>query len=100
MVTIGCDPEFFLKLRSNGANRSAHGIVPGTKKEPHKLDKGAVQLDGTAVEFNIEPAKSPKDFTNNIESVLKDIRKIVPERYAFNFSPSVVYGAKYFDKKV
>lgn len=96
-VSVGADPEFFLKDKRN-RNISAHGIVPGTKREPHKLKDGAIQLDGTAVEFNIAPAQTPEQFENNIRSVLGEVRKMVPDKYRFNFSPSVKYAKGYFDK--
>lgn len=74
-VTVGCDPEVFLH---DGAQFiSAHGLFPGTKKEPHKVDKGAVQVDGMALEFNIEPANSEEEFNNNIVTVLKQMTEMV-----------------------
>lgn len=95
--TLGADPEFFLKNKRN-SNRSAHGLVPGTKEEPHKLPFGACQLDGTAVEFNIKPATVAREFEENILSTVREIRRIVPSEYSFNFSPAVFYSEKYFDK--
>lgn len=97
-VLIGADPEFFLKEKRTGRNISAHGLVPGTKNKPHKLKRGALQLDGTAVEFNIDPAENAHEFKGNINSVLGQIRKLIPEKYDFNFSPAVKYGPKYFEK--
>lgn len=96
-VLIGADPEFFLKEKRTRRNISAHGLVPGTKAKPHKLDGGAIQLDGTAVEFNIDPAKTRAEFNENVKKVLAQVRKIVPDKYDFNFSPSVKYGPKYFE---
>jgi len=96
-VLIGADPEFFLKDKRTRRNISAHGFIPGTKDKPHKLNGGAVQLDGTAVEFNIDPAKNAREFNTNVQKVLEQIRKMVPEKYDFNFSPSVKYGPKYFE---
>lgn len=96
-VLIGADPEFFLKEKRTRRNISAHGLVPGTKDKPHKLKHGAIQLDGTAVEFNIDPARDTFEFKQNIQSVLNDIRVMVPQKFDFNFSPAVKYGPKYFD---
>lgn len=96
-IKIGADPEFFLTDKETKKPVSAHGLVPGTKKKPHKLDAGAVQLDGTAVEFNIEPAATAFEFTHNITVVLKQIREMIPEKYDFNFSPVVTYSKAYFD---
>ena len=96
-VLIGADPEFFLKEKRTRRNISAHGLVPGTKDKPHKLRYGAIQLDGTAVEFNIAPAKNSTQFIAHVNTVLDQIRKLIPEKYDFNFSPTVKYGPKYFD---
>lgn len=98
-MTLGCDPEFFLKYRTTGHRVSAHDIVPGTKAQPHKLPNGgSVQADGTAVEFNTEPATSAKEFADNVESCLSDIRKMVPMKYSFCFTPVVKYGEQTFKK--
>ncbi len=58
--TYGCDPEVFLMVGDKYV--SAHGLFPGTKAEPFKVEKGAVQVDGLALEFNIDPAKTPEEF--------------------------------------
>jgi hypothetical protein len=92
--TIGCDPEFFLKEGDNYV--SAHDLVPGTKYDPFPLDGGAVQADGTAVEFNILPAGSSEEFSLNISRVLQQIRELVPARFSFYFRPSVEYDPAYF----
>lgn len=97
-LLVGADPEFFLKHRRTRQNISAHGIVPGSKDNPHKLNKGAVQLDGTAVEFNIDASSSSAIFRDNIKEVLRQIREMIPEKYDFNFTPAVKYGPKYFNK--
>lgn len=97
-LLIGADPEFF--LRKGSRNVSAHGLCPGTKKEPHKIDKGAVQLDGTAVEFNIDPASTSVAFAANIKKVMEGVREIIPKNFKFHIKPSVKYGKDYFDKEI
>lgn len=96
LLTIGADPEFF--LRKDGEFVSAHDIVPGNKHKPWPLSHGAVQADGTAVEFNITPAKTAEQFTTNIRNTLIDIRKMVPKEYEFCFIPAIEYQPGYFDK--
>lgn len=97
-MTLGCDPEFFLVKRGNYARVSAHDKIPGNKREPHKLPNGgAVQADGTAIEFNTEPATTSKEFADNIESCLNDIRKMIPSSYLFYFHPVVKYPDKTFE---
>lgn len=93
-VTIGCDPEFF--LYKDGYPVSAHDIVPGTKEEPYKLSKGAVQRDGMAVEFNIDPASTPEEFADNVLTTIGDIRQMVPKEYKFKYYPSVEFKEYYY----
>lgn len=92
---IGADPEFFLKCGQ--VPISAHLIVPGTKYEPHKVKKGAVQVDGVAAEFNIDPATSAKAFKTNIKTVLRQLRDMVPEMYQFEFTPVMNIDLDYFN---
>lgn len=95
-VTVGADPEFFLK-DAKGVNVAAVGLIPGTKDKPFPLRKGAVQLDGTAVEFNITPALTKLGFVTNINSTLNAVRRMIPKDFAFDFTPAVQYEKKYFD---
>lgn len=80
MFTIGADPEIFVKRK--GLAFSAHGLIPGTKKEPFPVQNGAVQIDGTALEFNINPTNSNdfEGFNHNVTSVMAQLSKMVKER--------------------
>lgn len=97
-LTIGCDPEFFLLDTQLGTYVSAHNILPGTKEEPFKVDGGAVQVDGVAVEFNTDPACTAQEFAHNIRTVLGELRKMIPAKYVFDFRPAVVFEPSYFKK--
>lgn len=96
-VTIGADPEFFVSIK--GELVSAHGLVGGTKEAPLPVDKGAVQVDGMALEFNIDPSDKLQDFSYNIHTVLKGMRKLIPEEYDFEFKPTAEFGKEYIDKQ-
>jgi hypothetical protein len=50
-VSVGADPEVFVR-NAEGEPVPACGLIPGTKAEPHRVDSGAVQVDGLALEFN------------------------------------------------
>lgn len=89
---IGCDPEFFVKDRATGVPVSAYNLVPGTKKEPFVVDDGAMQVDGMALEFNTNPAKTFNEFNHNIVSVMNVMRQIVPKELEFSIVPSVVFS--------
>lgn len=74
-ITIGADPELFLMKKD--AFISGHTFPCGTKKQPRKTKHGFVQCDGIALEMNIPPAKTKKEFCNGIHGTLADLRKIV-----------------------
>lgn len=75
-ILIGCDPEVFVK--QGGVFKSAYNLIRGTKAEPFKVKDGAVQVDGMALEFNINPAEDENGFVHNIQSVYDQMCKMVP----------------------
>lgn len=75
-VLVGCDPEVFVK--QSNVFVSAHGLIPGNKATPHKVPNGAVQVDGMALEFNIDAAADENTFVGNIESVLATLKSMCP----------------------
>jgi hypothetical protein len=92
---FGCDPELF--VFKDGIPVSAEGLIPGTKSAPHKVEGGAVQVDGMAAEFNIEPATTFKDFNHNIELVMKQLTTMLPEGHELRAVPAVVFDKEIFD---
>lgn len=72
--TIGCDPEAFL-ADVHGNLRAACGLIGGSKHSPLPLttlgDGFAVQEDNVAIEFNIPPASSAREFVDSIQRTLK-----------------------------
>lgn len=96
-ITIGTDPELF--VNKNGIPHSAHGLVAGSKYEPQVVTKGAVQVDGMALEFNTDPAHSLEEFKTNIGTVLFELRKLVPKEYEFNISPTADFTKEHMDEQ-
>ena len=94
--TIGADPEFFVK--KFGRLVSAHGLVPGSKDVPHIVPKGAVQVDGMALEFNIDPAADYAAFEDNMSSVLTSITAMVPG-YEIFIEPVADFGTEYIQSQ-
>ena len=76
MITIGADPELF--AAKDGQWVSAHNLIPGTKKDPFPVEKGAVQVDGVALEFNVDPASTYEEFQSNLDSVMSTLIAMVP----------------------
>ena len=75
-ILVGSDPEIFVK--QDGQFICAHNLIPGTKENPHKVDKGAVQVDGFALEFNIDPAANVQEFLLNHNTVMATLARMVP----------------------
>lgn len=97
-LTIGCDPELFLTHGNKFI--SAYGLFPGTKEDPFPLEKGAVQVDGTALEFNIDPVTTEDEFVDNIKTVLaqmKDMVREVDPDLKINFLPVARFDPKDFE---
>lgn len=99
--TIGCDPEVFVSHK--GKITSAYGLIPGTKESPHKIAKGAIQVDGMALEFNTDPVvlESYGDgvtrWCSNVRNVLQGLRNTLPEEYAISIRPSHKFGKEYIE---
>lgn len=97
---IGCDPEFFVS--KDGKPYAAIDLVPGNKEAPYKVDSGAVQVDGLALEINTNPVPSDdfKAFNEAILKVLKTTHAMVKAKdptLAFNIVPSVEFEKGYYD---
>lgn len=91
-ITIGADPEVF--VTKDGEFVSAHKLVQGTKSEPYKVNRGAVQVDGMALEFNIDPAGDRETFLLNINTVLHTLASMVPE-HELSFSSVADFSKEY-----
>ena len=97
-ITIGCDPEFF--VQNKGKFVCAHGLVAGTKHEPCPVNNGAVQVDGYALEFNINPARSPEEFSMYVEDVIGTLRRMVDKKYKFVLGcPTADFSPEYMAKQ-
>jgi hypothetical protein len=92
-VLVGADPEIFM-FDQAGKPVSAHGAIQGDKKNPFKVEHGAVQVDGMALEFNIDPASSKEEFSRNIQAVLATLTSMVPG-YTLKSCPVAEFGAEY-----
>jgi len=102
---IGADPELFITRKSELKKEkkffwTAHGVYPGSKYDPFPVKGGAIQVDGCAVEFNINPSKTYKQFYGNIRSVLKEIKKRTPKDMVLCANPEANFEEEYFSKEV
>lgn len=97
-VTIGADPELF--IYSGSIAVSAHALLPGTKWNPVKVPRGAIQVDGVAAEFNIDPAKNRTEFLRNIKHVRSLLEKFLKKEnphLELRAEPVAWFNPVYFD---
>jgi hypothetical protein len=102
-VLIGADPELFAFDKSLGQYVSVHNLLEGDKKNPMPVKHGAVQVDGTAAEFNITAAASEKEFMDRIAIVHQQIESIIQKRnpnVVLVSQPWVEYPMDYWTKEI
>lgn len=80
-VLVGADPELFAFHKETGEAVSVHDKLPGSKDMPVKVPLGAIQVDGLAAEFNIEPADNSLDFMKNINHVRRILTGILNKQH-------------------
>lgn len=99
-IKIGTDPEIFLRSKTTGRIVSAAGKFPGTKEEPYPLHRGALQVDGHALEFNTEPVSTDNEFVDVVSYVFNQVKgfvRAVDEDLEIALEPVVHFDATYFD---
>jgi hypothetical protein len=97
-VLIGADPELFA-FKGNKPI-SVHNLLTGDKKNPLPVDEGAVQVDGTAAEFNIVPTDSEKVFVERIAKVRNNIQSIIQKvdsKVVLRSIPAVRFDKDYWE---
>lgn len=95
-LTFGADPELFV-VNPDGDYVSAEGLIPGTKDEPYKVDYGAVQVDGMAAEYNIDPVDNFLEFKRNNKAVRKQLEKMLPKGYKLVCAATAEFKPEHWD---
>lgn len=96
-LTFGADPEMFI-VDEDGEFVAPDNIIPGTKEEPYKVEFGAVQQDGMAAEFNIDPVDNYKDWERNLTAVMKQMGAMLPPGHKLVAKSSAVFSEKQWDE--
>lgn len=92
-ITIGADPEFFVRHRNHYI--SGHVFACGTKRKPLPTEYGHVQVDGVALEVNVKPSETRADFIRNVRGVMSDVQYVMDKKVAgckLVAKPSVFFG--------
>lgn len=93
---IGTDPELF--VTKGGKLQSAFGLIKGDKANPFVVDKGAVQVDGMALEFNTDPTDCEDTFVSHLSTVMKQLQEMIPD-YEFFVEPTAEFGKEYIEEQ-
>lgn len=96
-LLIGADPELFVYDKKGRKFVTGYDLIPGTKDKPHPVDKGAVQVDGMALEFNIDPAKDYNEFEHNINTVMGRLKAMIPDNLELKIKPSIMWKKDYLE---
>lgn len=101
MITLGADPEVFLRDRNTGNVVPAIGLVGGTKRAPlpiPEMDDGyAAQEDNVMLEYNIPPCGSAGAFAAAVTEGLAgclDFIRIKHPTIELDFASSRVFSAQ------
>lgn len=91
-MTIGTDPEFFIKQKKDGKYLTAEHMFPGTKYEPHTMKSGAgLQTDNVAVEFASPVAQDGEELVANLRETFHELFEMLPEHVVLDTEPSAEF---------
>lgn len=96
-ISIGADPEVFIRDTKTGKIVSAHDLLPGNKLHPHPVSQGAVQVDGVAGEYNIIPCFDRESFAKTNEHVLSQMKNILGPTKEIVIEPVAIFEKGYWD---
>lgn len=100
-ILIGTDPEVFLRHKvTKRFVSAAEGRFPGSKDEPFPLDRGAMQVDGHALEFNTEPVDNEDEFVEVVNHVFNQVKGYVQEtdpNLEIVLEPIAEFDPEYFE---
>jgi len=95
IITIGTDPEYFMRNIATTGLVSAIPYIKGGKHDPEKLPSGGnLQSDNVAVEFATLPAKSTEDFIRNLKTTIFEASQKLPKGFELAAIPSAQFDPK------
>jgi hypothetical protein len=100
--TIGCDPEVFIGRRGVDGlivPISAVGRSTGTKAKPEIVNRGAVQVDGLALEINTDPTRMDDfvSFNSAITTVIENLQQRLKTDESLMYVPAVYFSKEVMD---
>jgi len=102
-LTIGCDPEMFLRDTKTGLFVSGIGLIGGSKEHPLPITKDGhcIQEDNVSVEFNIPPSKNADELVKHIQFVKDYISDTIakPKGLELAVVPSALFSNDQLDNE-
>lgn len=84
-ITIGADPEFFIRRVDTGAPHPICGLLGGTKGKPLPIGPYGAQEDNVMAEYNIPPVTSSYAFAEYIhggrQAIVAELDRKFPGEY-------------------
>ena len=77
IITIGADPEVFVKDGITGNIETSWGVVKGSKDKPFKTKHGFLHRDNVLAEMNVDPATTSSEFSTNVTAIMKDLTNML-----------------------
>ena len=93
--TFGADPELFVV--DEAGEFVCPEMIPGTKDEPYRVEHGAIQRDGFAAEYNIDPASTFEEWNRNHKAVQGQLQSCLPKGFKLVAKTSVRFSPEVFD---
>lgn len=95
-ITIGADPEFFIREADTGLSIPVCGLLGGTKEKPIPVGAYGVQEDNVMCEYNIPPVTDVARFARHIRegraAVMERLGVTYPGRYDTDLAPSRLFS--------
>lgn len=95
-ITIGADPEFFIREADTGTTVPICGLLGGTKERPLSRGPYGLQEDNVMCEYNIPPATDLSRFARHIvegrAAVLARLNEQYPGKYVEDLAPSRLFS--------
>jgi len=102
-VTVGGDPELFLRKKKTKEIVTAEPYIKGTKHDPYNFDENdpfaCVSLDCVLAEFNIAPAKTKAEYFRGMKKALEYISNSIPEDLEIAIIPAARLHDKYLQSE-
>lgn len=98
-ITIGADPEVAVISVKEQRYVSAYNMIEGTKLKPEPVGCGQILVDGTMLEYGIEPCSTAQQFEERNKTMLDVLSNRIGSDYKLDISSSVIFDKIYFDHR-